>query len=411
VRACVGWSRKRADEPDGPLHVAAAPAPRASLRHALLTRTVLIVAVVFATGCVVVPPDPATLARLDPEVGQLLLVGFSGTELDGNPELERLLCQIRVGGVLLFGRNIVDAEQLGRLTHALASRAADCTGRPLLIAVDAEGGRVMRLGPSAGFTATLSHRELGEDNDFAATELEARRIGRMLRDTGINWDLAPVVDVGVNPANPVIVGLGRSFSANPALVAAHAAAWIRGMHAAGILTALKHFPGHGSSYGDTHLGFVDVTDTANLEVELAPYRALIANGLADSVMTAHVVNRRLDPRYPATLSRAVITGLLRRRLAFRGPVVTDDLRMAAIERHYGVERAAVLALRAGADVLVIAEDRLPDGRSAAVVAVDAVRQAIRARRLRPGRLDDAVARVSALRSRISGTTGTAGANG
>jgi len=355
--------------------------------------------VVAAAGCRTYPPlEPVRLAALEADLGQLLLVGFEGTEAEGNQAVERLLCETRVGGVVLFARNIAGDEQAGRLTRALAERARACTGRPLLIAVDAEGGQVMRLG--AGFTATLSAGELGESNDFTLTELEARRIGRMLKSAGINWNLAPVVDVGYNPANPVIVGAARSFGANPLLVTAHARAFIQGLHAEGVLTALKHFPGHGSSYGDSHKGFVDVTTTANPEAELAPYRTLITERLADAVMTAHVVNRALDSEFPATLSRATLTGLLRGELGFDGPVVTDDLRMGAIEQRWGLETAAVTALAAGADILLIANDRLPDGGSAARAALATIQQRLVSGRLDPERVEAALARVRALKARL-----------
>ncbi len=355
----------------------------------------------LVAGCRTVPaPDPTVIARLEAELGQLLLVGFTGTDAPGNADVERLLCETRVGGIVLFGRNVVSAEQVGRLTRALAERSAACAGRPLLIAMDAEGGRVMRLSPSAGFSPTLSHQQLGDDNDFTETELEARRIGYMLRDAGVNWNLAPVVDVGYNPANPVIVGLARSFGANPGLVTAQARAYVRGMRQAGVLTALKHFPGHGSSFADSHLGFVDVTKTGNPDVELAPYRALIAEQLADSIMTAHVFNEHLDRHWPATLSRGIVTGLLRRDLGFDGVVVSDDLRMGAIEQHYGIAEAAVRAISAGVDVLVIAQDRLPDGSSAARAALAALRAAIERGRLRAGRVDDALRHVAALKSKL-----------
>ncbi len=360
---------------------------------------VLVVAVV-ATGCVRARPDDATRARLERDIGQLLLVGFDGTTAADNAELEHLLCDVRVGGVLLFGRNVKDREQDRELTRAIAARTRACTGRPILIGTDAEGGQVMRLGPSAGYGSTLSHQRLGEDNDLAETELEARRIGTMLHDAGINWDLAPVVDVGYNPANPVIVGHERSFGANPLAVAAQAAAYIRGMHAAGVLTALKHFPGHGSSFGDSHEGFVDVTRTADPDIELIPYRKLIAEGLVDSVMTAHVFNRRLDRHVPATLSRATITGLLRDRLGFRGVVVTDDLEMGAIQQHYGLADAAVRALDAGADMLLIAQDRLPTGESATDRALASLRRAIADGRLSPARIDEALDRVRELTARL-----------
>src|SRR5439155_1084077 len=227
------------------------------------------------------------------------------------------LCETGVGGVVLFARNILSDAQAGRLTRAMAARSRECTGRRLLVAVDAEGGQVMRLGPDAGFTATFSAEELGESNDFTLTELEARRIARVLKSAGINWNLAPVVDVGCNPKNPVIVGAGRSFSADPLLVTAHARAVILGLHAEGVLTALKHFPGHGSSHGDSHKGFVDVTDTADRCPELTPYRMLIAERLADGIMTAHVFNRALDPEFPAPLPRA--QGAARRRLSRERP--------------------------------------------------------------------------------------------
>jgi beta-N-acetylhexosaminidase len=376
--------------------VLSAPPKRRPLR-----RTLLLVAVLACAACrTLTPPDPARISALLPRLGDLLLVGFHGTTGEGNADLERLLCDSRAGGALLFGRNVVDASQVEQLTRWMTARARACAGRPIFIGTDAEGGRVMRLGASAGYTPTLSHHDLGDAADLALTELEARRIGGRLRDAGITWDLAPVVDVGYNPANPVIVATGRSFGADPARVTAHARAYITGMRAAGILTTLKHFPGHGSSFTDSHLGFVDVSDTARPELELAPYRALIAEGFVDSVMTAHVFNRRLDRHYPATLSRATVTGVLRDRLGWRGVVVSDDLRMGAIEQHYGLEEAVVLALTAGVDLLLIADDRLPDHRSAAQLALTALRHALASGHVAPGAVEAALARVAALRARL-----------
>jgi beta-N-acetylhexosaminidase len=354
------------------------------------------------SGCrTVVPPAPGRLDALLPRLGDLLLVGFHGTAGEGNTELERLLCETRAGGALLFGRNVTGDQQIEQLTGWITARARACAGRPVFVAVDAEGGRVMRLGATAGYTATLSHRDLGDTGDLALTELEALRIGRRLRAAGITWNMAPVVDVGYNPANPVIVGGGRSFGADPAAVTLHAAAYLAGMRAAGLLTTLKHFPGHGSSFGDSHRGFVDVSDTARPELELAPYRRLMAEHAVDAVMTAHVFNRRLDHRYPATLSRPTITGLLRGELGWGGVVVSDDLRMAAIEQHYGSADAAVLALEAGVDLLLIGDDRLPEGRSAARIALSAVRHALEQGRLAPATVEAALARIDALRARLT----------
>lgn len=359
----------------------------------------LAAALLALAGCSLVPGrDPARLAALSSDLGQLVLAGFHGTAAEGNAELEALLCEARVGGIVLFGRNIVDRAQLAALTAAARARSEACTGRPLLVAVDAEGGRVMRLGPSAGYSATLSADELGRGNDVALTELEARRIAARLRDAGINWNLAPVVDLGYNPANTVIVGVGRSYGAGARRVTDHARAFVRGMREAGVLTALKHFPGHGSSFADSHVGFVDVTDTARPEIELEPYRRLIAEGLADSVMTAHVVNRWIDDRRPATLSWRAITGLLRRDLGFDGPVVSDDLRMGAIEKRYGIAEAAQMALGAGVDILLVADDRLPDGRSATAVVLRALREGLASGALDPDRVAEALRRVAALKA-------------
>lgn len=376
------------------------PSTRASARLAPAALVLAAAVLVLAAACrTAAPLDVERVARAEASVGRLLLVGFEGTAVDNNVTLERLLCDAKVGGILLFARNIVDPAQLAALTRGAVASAAACGNGDLLVAVDAEGGNVMRLSPAAGYAATLTAQELGDANDLTVTELEARRIGAMLREAGITWDLAPVVDVGYNPANPVVVGPGRSFSADPQRVTAQARAFIGGLRTEGVRTTLKHFPGHGSSWHDSHRGFVDVTETANLEIDLVPYRLLFPEHIVDSVMTAHVLNRKLDGRYPATLSRATVDGLLRRTLGWDGLVVSDDLRMGAIEQHWGIERAVVLAVDAGVDVLLIADDRLPDGDSAAAKAADALRRALRRGRLSVERVESALGRVETFAGR------------
>jgi beta-N-acetylhexosaminidase len=373
-----------------------------SLRHA-----VELVALIALAGCALITPRPEPdPARL--RVADLLLVGFNGTEVAGNEEVRRLVCDVKVGGLLLFERdtasgrprNMTSPAQVTALTRDLQALAARCAGRPLFIAADAEGGRVMRLSPRLGYPPTPSAQELGERHDPAFTQAEARRMGMMLREAGINWNLAPVVDVAVNPENPAVVKLGRTYSADPGEVAAQARAFVLGMHEAGVLTALKHFPGHGSSQSDSHQGFTDVTETARLRIELEPYHELIAAGLADSVMTAHVFNRGLDPWDPATLSRFTVRRLLRGWLHYSGVAVSDDLLMGAIAQHYGLEEAAVLALDAGVDVLLISQNtgRIDDRAAERVVA--AITRAIAAGKLSESTVTGAVARVDALRSRL-----------
>ena len=361
-------------------------------------RPALLALILLLAGCATIRPvDPVLSARL----GELLLVGFRGTEVEDNAELRSLLCDLKVGGLILYERdvatrgprNISSPEQVKRLTADLRALAERCAGRVPLIAADNEGGAVMRLSARAGYPPTLGHAELGEADDVALTELEARRIGRMLREAGIDWNLAPVVDVAANPFNTVLVQSGRTFSQSPERVTAHARAYLRGMHAAGILTALKHFPGHGSSFEDSHLGFVDVTKTADPTTELAPYRALIGEGAVDAVMTAHVFNRNVDPRHPATLSARAIGGVLRGELGFNGLVVSDDLLMEGIVSRYGIEEAAVLALRAGVDLLLLSHNTLAGDTSATDRVVTAIRRALADGRLSPEQVEAALARV------------------
>ncbi len=288
-------------------------------------------------------------------LGQMFLVGFDGTTVDDNPALVRLLAEDQPGGLLLFDRdmaqnrrNVVEPAQLRTLCAGLQA----CSPQPLLLAVDQEGGRVCRLKECDGFPATVSAAILGRNDDLTASDRAAETMAVNLAALGINWNLTPVVDLAVNPDNPVIAQLGRAFGVDPALVTRHAAAVIAAHHRHGIACCLKHFPGHGSSSHDSHLGFVDVTEGWHKD-ELAPFRALIAAGLADAVMSAHIFHRRLDPALPATLSPAILTGLLRHELDFQGVIVSDDLQMRAISDRWSLAEAVGLAVQAGADMLII----------------------------------------------------------
>lgn len=372
-------------------------------RVAFLLILAMTVALAASCAALAAPRRPAPTMR----VADLLLVGFRGTEVEGNEEIRRLVCHVKVGGVVLFERdlatgqprNLVSSAQVAKLTGDLQSLARECARRPLFIAADNEGGHVMRLSTRLGYPPSLSATEMGQA-DVAATEAEARRVGVLLREAGINWNLAPVVDVAVNPANPAVVALGRTFSADPEQVVAHASAYIRGMRAEGILTSLKHFPGHGSSQKDSHAGFTDVTDTADLDAELLPYRALIKAGLADSVMTAHVFNKGLDPWDPATLSRYTINRILRNRFDYKGVIVSDDLLMGAIVKHYGLEEASAKALNAGVDMLLISGNTPKAEVFGAERVVLAINRAVTSGLVSRKRVLEAIAHVDALRSRL-----------
>ncbi len=296
-------------------------------------------------------PYPLPEANLDTQIGQMLLVGFGGAYLAPNADVLEAIRSGKLGSVVLFGHNIVNAEQVRALTDTLRAAATI----PLLISVDQEGGYVSRLGPWSGITPNYTEQYLGEVNNITLTTAQAASTAIVMRRLGINLNLAPVVDLNLNPYNPVIGGVQRSYSSDPDIVAAHAAAAIDAHRIRGVGTTLKHFPGHGSSSADTHLGFVDVTDTWQT-VELAPYVKLIAAGKVDAIMTAHIFNSTLDPELPATLSKPVITGLLREKMGYDGVVISDDMRMRAISDIYSPEDAMLKVINAGVDLIAISNN-------------------------------------------------------
>jgi beta-N-acetylhexosaminidase len=293
----------------------------------------------------------ADVLRLSPEqlVGQLLVVGFDGTELP--PALGAELARGGRAGVVLFKRNIADLPSVLQLCREIQMRAPQ--GLPPLIAIDEEGGRVRRLPAPA--LALPPMRRLAEHGSPELVQRAARVLGHQLRCLGITMDFAPVVDVDTNPANPVIGD--RAFSAEPGAVERYARAFMAGLGEGGVLSCLKHYPGHGDTYEDSHLALPMVPhDAARLQaVELAPFRALA--GAADSMMTAHVVYPALDPGVPATLSPVIANTLLRSELGFTGVLFSDDLEMQAIAGGpHTPEAAAVAALEAGCDLLLLCHE-------------------------------------------------------
>lgn len=341
------------------------------------------------------------------KIGQLLLVGFRGAT---PPECGLIVRDIRthgIGGVILFDvdmtttidsgkpgrRNIESPAQVRTLLAHLQAQSSI----PLLTAIDQEGGRVNRLKPAYGFPPSISHEELGRLDQPAETYRHAVATARMLADLGLNLNLAPVVDLDAHPDNPIIKGKGRSFSADPEAVARHATEFVRAHRAHRVLACAKHFPGHGSATGDTHLGLVDVTATWH-ERELVPFQRLIAAGLGDVIMSAHVFNAKLDPDHPATLSRAVITGLLREKLGFQGLIVSDDMEMKAISSHYGLENSLPAAIAAGVDLLCLGNNLNYDpgiaGKAAGILE-----RAVTSGRLPAARIDESCERVLAIKRR------------
>lgn len=334
---------------------------------------------------------------LDQKIGQMLNVGFRGTVLSDSNHIVRDIRQYHLGGVTLFDydvprdtalRNIQSPDQLQTLVSDLQS----LDPMPLFIAIDQEGGKVARLKPERGFPSTVSAQHLGEMDNTDSTQYYARKTAETLSEIGINLNFAPVTDLNINPRNPVIGGLERSFSADPQVVFEHASTYINTLHAFDILTVLKHFPGHGSSKKDSHLGVVDVTETWS-EKELVPYRKLIASGKADMIMTAHIFNAKWDTTYPATLSKAVITDLLRHELGFEGIVISDDLMMGAIRKEYGLKTAVKQALLAGVDILTFGNNAVVYDPEIVPKAHKIIRELIEEGTISQKRIDESYQRI------------------
>lgn len=348
-----------------------------------------------------VTPAPSDLGpTLREKIGAMLVVGFRGrTPAEADATL-RHIASLSLGGVVLFDRdqltagprNVESPDQLAALVRSLKEAS---TVAPLTVAIDQEGGLVARLDETYGFPPSHSAAELGRLNDPAVTGAEARAMAEVLVAAGITLNLAPVVDLAVNPTNPIIAAVGRSYGADPTVVIAQATAFIEAHRALGVACTLKHFPGHGSSTGDTHLGVVDVTDTWT-EVELEPFAALVERGLVDAVLTAHVFNAHLDPDHPATLSTATVTGILRDRIGFTGAVLSDDLQMGAIRDAYGYDEAVALAIEAGIDLLVVANQIVyePDVASRTIEIVEGL---VRSGRVTEARIDESWRRISTLK--------------
>jgi beta-N-acetylhexosaminidase len=339
--------------------------------------------------------DEGALRR---KIASLLVVGFRGERVADN---DWIMAAVRggLGGVILFDRelktdeprNITSRDQVKALVTSLREASP---GR-LIVSIDQEGGRVSRLNPSNGFPAAKSQEQVGADNSKRATRSWAEGIVRDLTSVGVNLNYAPVVDLNLNPNNPAVGELDRSFSADPSVVVSNAAEEIDVHRDKDVKTSIKHFPGLGTATGNTDFAAVDVTDTWR-EVELEPFQKLIQDGKADSVLVAHLVNRRLDPDRPASLSRKVVTDLLRGRLGFRGPAVSDDMQAVAITSQFGRDESVALALEAGLDLLVFANQQTYDPK---VVdeTLDNVVGLVRSGRLTQARIDEAVERVDSLR--------------
>jgi beta-N-acetylhexosaminidase len=341
-----------------------------------------------------VKPASAQTDSLDIKIGQMLLVGFPIAGVDS-----AVLNEVRagkVGSIILFEKNIPPTNSfvsLKKITWTYQQAASI----PLIIGIDQEGGRVNRLKSKYGFPNSITAAAMAKSPSLDSVRFYAEATASTLAGLGININFAPVVDLASNPNNPIIAKYGRAFSANEDSVILMAKEYIRQHRKYGILTSLKHFPGHGSSKDDTHLGIADVTNTWE-ERELTPYQALIDSGYADAVMTSHIVNKRLEPDgHPGTLSDDVITGVLRNRLHFNGVVFTDDMQMHAIAKNYGLEEAIKLAVKAGVDIMTFSNNISGVDMRTVDVVHGVIRKMVETGEVSEKRIDESFRRVMALK--------------
>jgi beta-N-acetylhexosaminidase len=339
--------------------------------------------------------DETTPDSLDIKIGQMIMMGINErSSLDSFDALREEL-KYRTGGIIIFEKNITktsSAENLRKLIRDMQS----CSGIPLFMAIDEEGGKVHRLKEKYGFVPMPSAAAAGllpPDSSYSF----ASRLAQELASLGFNLNFAPVVDIATNPNNPIIAKVQRSYSASPDVVTKHAIAFIDAHHRYGIHTTLKHFPGHGSSSTDTHKDLVDVTRQWQMK-ELIPYHRIIDSGRCDAIISCHVVNCHLDTNcIPSTLSRTINTDLLREVMGFRGVVFSDDMQMFAISKHYGLEKSIAMAINSGVDVLVFGNNVSATDRATATQIHAIIRKLVLSGEIDIKRIDESYNRIMTLK--------------
>jgi len=295
----------------------------------------------------------AQVDSLDIKIGQMLLVGANGQSADSI--ILQNINDGKVGGVVIYEKNFTkDNTYINLKNFTWALQKASET--PLFITIDQEGGIINRLKTKYQFPKSVSAAYLGKQDNEDSTYFYGEITAATLAGLGINVNFAPVVDLAINPTNPIIAKHERAYSDSATMVSKHAAITVGAHRKYNVVTVLKHFPGHGSSKSDTHLGIADVTPFWQ-QKELSPYQSMIKNGEVDAIMTAHIVNKQLDASgLPGTLSKPIMTGILRDSLGYEGVIFSDDMQMHAITKHYGLEKAILLSINAGVDVLMFSNN-------------------------------------------------------
>lgn len=339
---------------------------------------------------------------LDEMIGQMIMFGFRGLDIGAvNDSVKQHIKAGRVGGIILFDydvirkeakRNIASPEQLKNLIGGINSISTS----KLLIAIDQEGGRVNRLKSKYGFPSSVSNKYLGTLNKLDSTRYYARRNAETLAEMGFNVNFAPNVDLEINPDNPVIGRVERSYSAEVEVVVNHASVWIDEHREKGIISTLKHFPGHGSSDSDSHYGVTDITNYWK-PIELEPFKVLASKEQV-AIMTAHVVNKNLDT-LPATLSKKIIKKIIREEWKFDGLLFSDDLQMAAVNAIYDFDTIVQLSIEAGVDILVFGNNLKYD-ISVPTKVNTTIKKLISEGKLTRERIEDSYLRIIEAKSKI-----------
>ncbi len=340
-----------------------------------------------------------SMDSLDIKIGQMILIGVPKAELD-----TLVLEEVRtgkVGALIFFEKNIPSRPNAFASVKKMTWTYQNAAPIPLFICIDQEGGKVNRLKEKYGFTRSITAASIGKYGSMDSVRFYAEATAATLAGLGINVNFAPTVDLAINKENTVIVKPERSYSSNADSVVLMAREVIKEHRKFGIVTALKHFPGHGSSKEDTHFGVADVTNTWS-ERELEPFKKLIKEGYADGVMTSHIVNKKLDASgLPGTLSKPILDGILRKKLGYNGVVFSDDMQMHAISKNYGLEETVRLAINAGVDIMCFSNNiQGSDVRTVDIVHA-MIRKMVTKGEITPKRIDESYRRIIQLKGKLN----------
>jgi beta-N-acetylhexosaminidase len=340
-----------------------------------------------------------TRDSLDIKIGQMILIGMPSAAVD-SLVLEEVKSG-KVGSLIYFEKNIPKSTSAFAAFKKMSWTYQKAAPIPLFICIDQEGGKVNRLKEKYGFTRSITAGAIGKFQSLDSVQFYAEATAATLAGLGINVNFAPCVDLNINPLNPVIAKSERSYSANEDTVIMYAREVVKQHRKFGVVTALKHFPGHGSSKDDTHLGLADVTNTWSNR-ELKPYQALIDSGYVDGVMTSHIVNKNLDHEaLPGTLSKSILDSILRKSIGFNGVVFSDDMQMKAIASNYGLEEAIKLAVNAGVDIMCFSNNILGVEDRTVDKVHDIIKNYVASGEIEKSRIDESFKRIMKLKKQIS----------